>query len=56
MKVLWSWLKEYIDIELPLEEIGRLMSSAGLELDSLQVVGLPLPVMEKQGSGAIEFL
>lgn len=48
MKVLLSWLKEYIDLELPLEEIGRLMSNAGLELDSLQVVGLPLPVMDKQ--------
>ncbi|PKN85332.1 MAG: phenylalanine--tRNA ligase subunit beta [Chloroflexi bacterium HGW-Chloroflexi-8] len=38
-----SWLKDYIDINLPLQELARVLTMVGLEVDGIQVVGLPLP-------------
>ena len=43
MKVLLSWLRDYIDINLPLEDIARLMTMAGLEVGEVLCVGLPFP-------------
>src|SRR5512138_651000 len=43
MKIVLSWLRDYIDIKLPLEEIARLMTMAGLEVGEVQVIGLPVP-------------
>ncbi len=43
MKVPLSWLKEYIDLDQSLEDLARLMTMAGLEVESVEVVGLPLP-------------
>jgi phenylalanyl-tRNA synthetase beta chain len=44
MKVPLSWLKEYIDLDESLEEIARLLTMAGLEVEGVEVIGLPLPV------------
>jgi phenylalanyl-tRNA synthetase beta chain len=35
-----SWLKDYVDIELTLEQLARLLTMAGLEVDSIHLVGL----------------
>jgi len=49
MKVPLSWLKEYVDIDLPLEELARILTMSGLEVDEVQLVGLPGPVSEEHG-------
>lgn len=36
MKFSFSWLKEYIDVDLPAEQIGKMLTSAGLEVDDIQ--------------------
>ena len=43
MKIPLSWLKEYVDIEMPIEELSQRLTLAGLEVEELQYVGLPLP-------------
>jgi phenylalanyl-tRNA synthetase beta chain len=40
MKVPLSWLKEYVDIKLPPEEIASLLTFAGLEVEALEYIGL----------------
>lgn len=39
MRVPLSWLKEYVDIDRPPEELGTLLTMAGLELDAIETVG-----------------
>ena len=43
MKIPLSWLKEYIDIDLSLEDLARTLTMVGLEVEEIQVVGLPMP-------------
>ncbi|MFU8772839.1 MAG: phenylalanine--tRNA ligase beta subunit-related protein, partial [Anaerolineales bacterium] len=43
MKIPLSWLKDYVTITLPLEELARRLTMAGLEVEELRYVGLPLP-------------
>ncbi|MEA4906353.1 MAG: phenylalanine--tRNA ligase subunit beta [Chloroflexi bacterium] len=43
MYVPLSWIKDYVDIDLPLDELARVLTMTGLEVDSIRVVGLPLP-------------
>ncbi len=53
MKIPLSWLKEFVDIEVPIEEIARRLTLAGLEVEEVQYVGLPLPSGKTEGrSGA----
>jgi phenylalanyl-tRNA synthetase beta chain len=47
MKVPLSWLKDYIDIDLPLEELARTLTMLGLEVEEILVVGLPMPPGDK---------
>lgn len=42
MKVPLSWLRDYVDIDLPLDKLARLLTMAGLEVDEIHVVGLPI--------------
>lgn len=49
MNVPLSWLKEYVDIDLPLEELAQLLTMAGLEVDSVHLVGLPGPKNDLHG-------
>ena len=48
MKVPISWLKEYVDINLPIEELAQKLTLAGLEVEEIRYVGLPLPESNKQ--------
>ncbi len=43
MKVPLSWIKEYVDIDLPIEDLARRMTLAGLEVEEIRYVGYPLP-------------
>ncbi len=43
MKVPITWLKEYVDISLPIEELARRMTLAGLEVEEIIYAGLPMP-------------
>ncbi len=44
MLVPLSWLKEFVETDLPPEELARRLTLAGLEVEALRFVGLPLPV------------
>lgn len=46
MDIPLSWLKDYVEIDLPLLELARHMTLAGLEVESLRLVGLPNPYRE----------
>jgi len=39
MKVSLNWLKEHVDIELSPEDLGHLLTMAGLEVEGIEVVG-----------------
>ncbi len=43
MKVPLRWLEDYVEVTLPLEELTRVLTFAGLEVGALRYVGLPLP-------------
>ena len=43
MKAPIRWLKEFVDITLPIEELARRMTMAGLEVEEIRYVGLPMP-------------
>src|SRR5689334_22487651 len=43
MKVPLSWLREYVDIPLPVGELARRLTLAGLELSGFRAYGLPVP-------------
>lgn len=47
MKVPLSWLKEFIDLDLPIEEAARRLTLAGLEVEEIRFVGLPLPTAQR---------
>ncbi|MGI6741067.1 MAG: phenylalanine--tRNA ligase subunit beta [Brevefilum sp.] len=47
MKVPITWLKDYIDIDnLGLEELAKIMTMVGLEVEEIHLVGLPQPEAE----------
>jgi len=46
MKLPLSWLKEYVEIDLSLEQLARLLTMAGLEVEEVTLVGLPMPPEE----------
>ena len=41
MRVPISWLKEHVDIPVPIEELAERMTLAGLEVGAIEYVGLP---------------
>lgn len=44
MKIPLSWLKDFIDLEgLSVEDIARKLTLAGLEVEEIRYVGLPMP-------------
>jgi len=44
MKVPISWLKDYVDMDLPLLDLAHKMTMIGLEVEEILLVGLPRPV------------
>lgn len=47
MKVPLSWLKDFVDIDISLEELAHKLTMAGLEVEEIRYVGLPLPGEEQ---------
>jgi phenylalanyl-tRNA synthetase beta chain len=48
MKVPLSWLKDFIDLDgLAVEDIARKLTLAGLEVDEILYVGLPMPAYKE---------
>ena len=41
MKVPISWLQDFVEIDLPIEELAHRLTMAGLEIDEIRYVGLP---------------
>lgn len=38
MKISYSWLKEYVDVEMPIEELSHILTQTGLEVGGLEEV------------------
>lgn len=51
MKVPVSWLRDFVDFDVPIEELVRRLTLAGLEVEEVRYVGLPLPDDGKDLSG-----
>jgi phenylalanyl-tRNA synthetase beta chain len=41
MKIVYSWLKDFIDIEIPVEELADALTGAGLEVASIERFKIP---------------
>lgn len=41
MKVPLSWLKDYVDITVPIPELAERLTLAGLEVETIETIGLP---------------
>jgi len=41
MKVVLSWLKDFVDIDMTPEEVARTLTMIGLEVEEIRLVGLP---------------
>ncbi len=41
MKVPLSWLKDYVDITVPLTDLAERLTLAGLEVETIEYIGLP---------------
>lgn len=46
MKVPISWLKDFVDMDLPIPELANKLTMAGLEVEEIRFVGLPLPRLD----------
>ncbi len=50
MKLPLSWLQDFVDISgLEAVEIARLLTMAGMEVEDIQIAGLPLPSRDDHG-------
>ncbi len=49
MKVPITWLREFVDIELSIPELAHRLTLAGLEVEEIRFVGLPLPEGKVEG-------
>ncbi len=48
MKVPLTWLNDYVDIDdMGIEELAKVMTMVGLEVEEVRLVGLPMPPGEK---------
>ncbi len=48
MKVPISWLKDFVDITLPIPELAHRLTMAGLEVEEVTFVGLPPPGIDAE--------
>lgn len=59
MKIPVSWLKDYVDLDgLSIEDIARKLTLAGLEVEEIRYVGVPMPdtaASDMHSSGRHEF-
>ncbi len=51
MKVPLSWLKDYVDITLPVDELAERLTLAGLEVENIEYIGVYPPAAERKRKG-----
>ena len=49
MKLVYSWLKEFVDVDLPIVELAHAMTMLGLEVENIRLVGLSKPENKNTG-------
>ena len=50
MKLPVTWLYDFVDVkDLPVEEIARMLTMAGLEVEDIRYAGLPMPEGDEHG-------
>lgn len=49
MKTPVSWLKDFVDINIPIEELARILTVSGLEVEEIHYIGWELPKENKYG-------
>jgi phenylalanyl-tRNA synthetase beta chain len=49
MKVPISWLKDFVEITIPIEDLARRLTLAGLEVEAIHYFGFPLPTGKVEG-------
>jgi len=42
MKVTWNWLREFVDLDLPVQELAERLTMAGIEVESIEETGRDL--------------
>ena len=52
MELVYSWLKEYVESDLGLVELGNALTMLGMEVENVRLIGLPEP---KTGNAGITF-
>ena len=49
MNLVYSWLKDNVDVQLPLVELAHALTMLGLEVENVQLAGLPHPEGDTTG-------
>ena len=47
MKVPLSWLKDYVEIDLSINDLAYMLTNAGLEVEAVHFAGLPIPDLDR---------
>ena len=56
MLVPISWLKDFVEITIPLPELARRLTMAGLEVEQVTYIGLPLPQADSSRSKTLHLI
>lgn len=51
MLIPLSWIKDFVNISLPIPELCHLLTTAGLEVEGVTLVGLPMPAVSDRARG-----
>lgn len=43
MELVYSWLKEYVDVDLPIVDLANALTMLGMEVENVRLVGYPRP-------------
>ncbi len=43
MKAPLSWLRDFVDIDISIADLAHLLTMAGIEVEDLRIIGLPMP-------------
>ncbi len=49
MELVYSWLKEYVDVGLPIVDLAHALTMLGMEVENVRLVGLPKPEGDNTG-------
>ena len=49
MELVYSWLKEYVDVNLPIVDLAHSLTMLGMEVENVRLVGLPKPEGKNTG-------